>query len=73
MTLKTAVFAAAALLGVLLAPSVQAQELELVEPGKLMVATEGTYAPFSMTAPDGTLDGLEIRVGKEIAKRLGLE
>ena len=26
-----------------------------------------------MRAPDGTLDGLEIRVGKEIAKRLGLE
>jgi polar amino acid transport system substrate-binding protein len=73
MTLKSAVFAAAALLGVLIAPVVQAQELELVEPGKLMVATEGTYPPFSMTAPDGTLDGLEIRVGKEVAKRLGLE
>lgn len=73
MTVKSAVFAAAALLGVLLAPSVQAQELELVEPGKLMVATEGTYPPFSMAAPDGTLDGLEIRVGKEVARRLGLE
>ena len=44
--------------------------LELLEPGKLQVATEGTFAPFSMRAPDGSLDGLEIRVMKEVAKRL---
>jgi polar amino acid transport system substrate-binding protein len=50
-----------------------ADELELIQPGKLLIATEGTYPPFSMRAPDGTLDGLEIRVGKEIASRLGLE
>ncbi|TRB22392.1 transporter substrate-binding domain-containing protein [Rhizobium rhizogenes] len=46
--------------------------LELLEPGKLQVATEGTFAPFSMRAPDGSLDGLEIRVMKEVAKRLDL-
>jgi polar amino acid transport system substrate-binding protein len=51
----------------------RAADLELLEPGKLLVATEGTYAPFSMRAPDGTLDGLEIRVMKEVAKRLDLE
>jgi polar amino acid transport system substrate-binding protein len=50
-----------------------AEDLELIQPGKLLIATEGTYPPFSMTAADGSLDGLEIRVGKEIAKRLGLE
>jgi len=50
-----------------------AADLELLEPGKLQVATEGTYAPFSMRAADGTLDGLEIRVMKEVAKRLDLE
>ncbi|WP_280517668.1 transporter substrate-binding domain-containing protein [Falsirhodobacter halotolerans] len=31
------------------------------------------YPPFSMRAPYGQLDGLEIRVMGEIAKRLGLE
>ena len=51
----------------------QTAELELLQPGKLMVATEGTYPPFSMTSPDGKLDGLEIRVVQEIAKRIGLE
>ncbi|MCL6707340.1 transporter substrate-binding domain-containing protein [Pseudomonas sp. R2.Fl] len=50
-----------------------AADLELLEPGKLSVATEGTFPPFSMRAPDGTLDGLEIRVMTEICKRLGLE
>lgn len=64
---------AAALVGGILAQPAFAQELELIEPGKILVATEGTYPPFSMRSPDGQLDGLEIRVGKEIAKRLGLE
>lgn len=50
-----------------------AADLELITPGKLQVATEGTYAPFSMRAADGTLDGLEIRVMKEVAKRLDVE
>ena len=50
-----------------------AADLELLQPGKLQVATEGTYPPFSMRSPDGQLDGLEIRVMKEVARRLGLE
>lgn len=64
---------AGALAGLLLSLQAQAQTLELLKPGKLLVATEGTFPPFSMRAPNGQLDGLEIRVGKEIAKRLGLE
>jgi polar amino acid transport system substrate-binding protein len=73
MRLKYLSVLAAAVFGSLLASSVGAQELELVKPGKLLVATEGTYPPFSMRAPDGQVDGLEIRVSKEIAKRLQLE
>lgn len=64
---------AAALVGGLISGSASAADLELVRPGKLLVATEGTYPPFSMRAPDGQLDGLEVRVSKEVAKRLGLE
>jgi polar amino acid transport system substrate-binding protein len=73
MRLSAFIAGVALTLGLFNAPSVQAQELELVQPGKLLIATEGTYPPFSMRGPDGELDGLEIRVGKEIAKRLGLE
>jgi polar amino acid transport system substrate-binding protein len=63
---------AAAFLGLLPIAAAQAQTLEVVQPGKLLVATEGTFPPFSMMK-DGRLEGLEIRVGKEVAKRLGLE
>lgn len=74
MRLKLMSIVAAMVMGAL-APltSASADELELIQPGKLLIATEGTYPPFSMRAADGTLDGLEIRVGMEIAKRLGLE
>ena len=46
--------------------------LELLVPGELSVATEGTYPPFSMSDEKGQLSGLEIAVVKEICNRLGL-
>lgn len=49
-----------------------AQQLELLRPGELSAATEGTFPPFSMTDPRGQLEGLEIRVMREVAKRLNL-
>ena len=76
MTIENAIAAIAATLLLPLGGVAQAQDtdaLELLTPGVLSAATEGTYAPFSMRAPDGTLDGLEIRVMGEIAKRLGLK
>jgi polar amino acid transport system substrate-binding protein len=68
-----AFMAAAVAFGLIFSSAARAEELELIQPGKLLIATEGTYPPFSMRGSDGELDGLEIRVGKEIAKRLGLE
>lgn len=75
MKIKTTIAALAAtlLLPFGAASAQDADTLELLEPGVLSAATEGTYPPFSMRAPDGELDGLEIRVMGEIAKRLGLE
>ena len=49
-----------------------AGDLELLVPGELSSATEGVYPPFSFKAEDGTLDGLEMRVMREICRRLGL-
>ncbi len=34
------------------------------------VATDGAYAPFTFTRADGTLDGFEVDVAKELCKRL---
>ena len=47
-------------------------KLELLVPGELSVATEGTYPPFSMSDEKGKLSGLEIAVVGEVCKRLGL-
>ena len=46
--------------------------LELIVPGELSVATEGTYPPFSMSDEKGTLSGLEIAVVGEVCKRIGV-
>lgn len=73
MKLKALALTFATLVSLATSSPASAAELELLEAGKLQVATEGTYAPFSMRAADGTLDGLEIRVMKEIARRLDLE
>lgn len=50
-----------------------AQDLELLEPGVLSAATDGTNRPYSYVDSSGALDGLEIRMMKEITARLGLE
>jgi polar amino acid transport system substrate-binding protein len=50
-----------------------AGDLELLKPGILSSATEGTFPPFSFRGSDGNLDGLEMRIMGEIAKRLELQ
>jgi polar amino acid transport system substrate-binding protein len=69
MKIKLAI---AAILAFASVSAVQAEDLKLVQDGTLMVATEGTYPPFSMQSPSWELDGLEIRVMKEISSRIGL-
>ncbi len=49
-----------------------AGDLELLKPGVLSAATDGTYPPFTFSDTSGKLDGLEIRMMTEIADRLGL-
>jgi polar amino acid transport system substrate-binding protein len=41
--------------------------------GKLLIATDPNYKPQSFRNADGTWDGFDIAVGKEVAKRLGVE
>jgi polar amino acid transport system substrate-binding protein len=53
--------------------AVAADPLELLVPGQLSAATEGTYPPFSMQNEQGELDGIDVRLMREVARRLGLE
>jgi len=41
--------------------------------GKIKVATEGTYAPFTFHDKDGKLTGFDVEIMEEVSKRLGVE
>lgn len=41
--------------------------------GTLRVSTDSNYAPQSFRTPDGSWEGFDIEVAREIAKRLGVE
>ncbi|SFJ95978.1 amino acid ABC transporter substrate-binding protein [Brevibacillus centrosporus] len=41
--------------------------------GKLLIGTEGTYAPFTFHDTSGKLTGYDVEVVTEVAKRMGVE
>ena len=59
------------------APAAEQGEQSLLEKvkaeGKLLIGTEGTYAPFTFHDPSGTLTGYDVEVVTEVAKRIGVE
>ena len=60
--------ATAVALTALLAPPAQAKEWK-----KVVIATEGAFAPFNLVRPDGKLDGFEIELAANICPRINLE
>jgi len=56
-------------------PPPEAKDLldEVMAAGKLVVSTDPNYAPQSFLNDAGELDGFDIDVAKEVAKRLGVE
>ena len=40
---------------------------------ELMIATDAIWAPFSYIDDDGVMQGFDVEVGREIAKRMGVE
>ncbi|NIX78333.1 transporter substrate-binding domain-containing protein [Microvirga terricola] len=53
-----------------LGPGAMAQEKTWT---KIRIATEGAFAPWNFTKPDGTLDGFEIDLYKDLCKRMKVE
>ena len=60
--------AAAVALSAALASPVEAKEWK-----KVVIATEGAYAPYNLVRPDGKLDGYEIELAANLCKRVNLE
>ena len=55
------------------------EEMHLLEPGRLIVATEASFPPYEMPAADGAgvadtgLEGIDIEIAAAVADRLGLD
>jgi len=46
---------------------------KIKDEGKLLIGTEGTYAPFTFHDASGKLTGFDVEISREVAKRLGVE
>jgi polar amino acid transport system substrate-binding protein len=46
---------------------------QVLAAGKLVVATDANYAPWSFINDQGELDGFDVDVGREVAARLGVD
>jgi L-cystine transport system substrate-binding protein len=46
---------------------------KVMEEGKLLVGTEGTYPPFTFHDESGELTGFDVELAREVAERLGVE
>nr|WP_026358730.1 amino acid ABC transporter substrate-binding protein [Aureimonas ureilytica] len=57
-----------------LAGAASAGSLKDIEAAKtLRIGTEGTYAPFTFHDASGALTGFDVEIGREVAKRLGVQ
>lgn len=66
--------AASAATLVLLAGAASAGSLQDIQAAKAFrIGTEGTYAPFTYHDASGALVGFDVEIGREVAKRLGVE
>ncbi len=51
----------------------EANELNTVESGKLIMSTNAAFPPYEMVADDGSFEGIDVEIAEAIAKELGLE
>ncbi len=51
----------------------EANELNTVEAGKLIMSTNAAFPPYEMVADDGSFEGIDVEIAEAIAKELGLE
>src|SRR3954467_8647562 len=46
---------------------------EILDRGVLRVGVQGAFKPWSFPAADGTLQGIEVDLGKDVAEKLGVK
>ncbi len=53
--------------------SSEANGLNTVEAGKLIMSTNAAFPPYEMVADDGSFEGIDVEIAGAIAQKLGLE
>ena len=75
--LKRIVAEAAILIGTCLLATAQAQAAdrlkEILDRGVVRVGVQGAFKPWSFPAPDGSMQGIEVDLGKSVAEALGVK
>ncbi len=66
MTIRRMAALAAAFTTLMFGPAALAQDA----PTKITIATEGAYAPWNFTTPDGKPDGLEVELANDLCARM---
>src|SRR5205085_791936 len=46
---------------------------EILDRGALRVGVQGAFKPWSFPAADGTMQGIEVDLGKDVAEKLGVK
>ena len=70
---KATIVLAAALLSMNMSAKAGAVYDYIKANNELMIATDANWAPFSYIDDDGVMQGFDVEVGREIAKRMGVE
>ncbi len=73
---RSAMFAFAVTAAAALAPvaaSAQAKIDEIIQRGALRVGLTGDYKPFSLRAPDGSIEGVDVDMARNLARSLGVK
>ena len=73
--LKRAVVLAGVLAGCLpgVAQAADGRLKEILDRGVLRVGVQGAFKPWAFPAPDGTMQGIEVDLGKDVADKLGVK
>ncbi|WP_062013004.1 amino acid ABC transporter substrate-binding protein [Aureimonas sp. AU4] len=71
--MKRLALLAAVAVAVLAGPALAGSLQDVQSAKALRIGTEGTYAPFTYHDGSGALVGFDVEIGREVAKRLGVE
>lgn len=72
-TVAAALLGSVCILGASQAQAAEGRLKEILDRGTVRVGVQGAFKPWSFPAPDGSLQGIEVDLGKSVAEALGVK